>query len=142
MMHLVKYSPAHIREMDIVNEPWTERSDIYASYGLSGPAYTSFDDGKPVFSAGVAIPWKGFGEAWMLMSKDAHKYPLSVYRHVRNMLNAIIEDNNLHRVQATIADGQPYLVKWIERLGFKREGLLRKFGPDGSDFILYARVRE
>jgi len=137
--HFERYRPEHTGRMTLVNAPWSRHPEIYEAYARNGPAYTVFDGERPIFAAGVSVPWKGFGEAWMLMGIDAKKYPLSVYRHVSKMLAAIIADLALHRVQAVIADGQPHLVRWIEKLGFRRECVMRAFGPDGGDYVLYAR---
>jgi hypothetical protein len=125
--------------MTLVHVPWSRHPEIFEAYAKNGPAYTVFDGGKPIFAAGVSVPWKGFGEAWMLLGVDAKNYPLSLYRHASKMLAAIIADLALHRVQAVIADGQPHLVRWIEKLGFTRECVMRRFGPDGGDYVLYAR---
>jgi hypothetical protein len=79
-------------------------------------------------------------EVCMVVSKDALEYPISFFKEVSFMLDKHIEALGLTRVQATIRVGHPHLVKWIEMLGFRLEGVLEKFGMDGDDYMLYARV--
>lgn len=46
----------------------------------------------------------------------------------------------LHRIEAVVWAGYDRSVKWLERLGFAQEGTMKKFGPDGLDAVLMARV--
>ena len=54
------------------------------------------------------------------------------------MLNAGTDLYKLQRVQATVLKENKKAIKWIEFLGFEREGLMRKYV--GGDHYLYARV--
>jgi hypothetical protein len=40
-------------------------------------------------------------------------------------------------VDANFAEGH----RWIQMLGFVREGYMRSFSPNGNDAVLYARIR-
>ncbi len=46
----------------------------------------------------------------------------------------------LRRVHTTIRADFPTAEKWIKILGFEKEGLMRKFGPEGEDHFLFSKV--
>ena len=106
----------------------------------SGPCFSAFDQDELIGVGGVALYWCGVGEAWLILSSMVQEFPFSLHRIVSRTLDKIITDEHLHRVQTVV----PYLhmraMAWIVRLGFKYEGLMPKYGPDGSWFSRYARV--
>ena len=44
------------------------------------------------------------------------------------------------RIQIEVKTDYRMGCRWAEALGFKREGLMRRWMPDGSDAYLYGRV--
>jgi RimJ/RimL family protein N-acetyltransferase len=50
------------------------------------------------------------------------------------------EDNDLQRIQASVHANDKQAIRYVEWLGFENEGLMKKFGPDGSDYYRFARV--
>ena len=59
---------------------------------------------------------------------------------LKNHIKTITEEDELHRLQATVRDDFDVAKRFIEFLGFKREGLLKNFGPDRCDHIMYSRT--
>ncbi len=121
-----------------------------ARYLKEGPAIAAIetDDGRVLGCGGVRLLWSGTGEAWILLSLDAiakstqeqfSHYRKSAYTIAGDLLNDICGD--LTRIQAHVRADDEIGIRFVERLGFVREGLMRKFGPDGSDHYLYAIVR-
>lgn len=105
------------------------------------PAYTGLVNGEIIGCAGVQIQWPGVGEAWMMVSTLIEKYPLFVHRSVKKALIEIQEQYQLQRIQTTVLADFETAHKWVERLGFQCEGIMRKFGPDGSDHYRYALLK-
>lgn len=103
-------------------------------------AYTITADGIPVCCAGLALQEWHKAEAWALFSSEFKKHKLFIYRFVKAGLDASFHENKLVRVQATIDPQYPENVKWIEKLGFEYEGRLRRFGSEGQDMLMYARL--
>ena len=103
----------------------------------NSPSYSGFVDDEYAFSAGI-VDSLGVGTVWVLTTPLVEKYPLWFSKAVRNMLNAGTDLYKLERVQATVLKENKKAVKWIEFLGFEREGLMRKYV--GGDHYLYARV--
>ncbi len=103
----------------------------------NSPSYSGFVDDEYAFSAGI-VESLGVGTVWVLTTPLVEKYPLWFSKAVRNMLNAGTDLYKLQRVQATVLKENKKAVKWIEFLGFEREGLMRKYV--GGDHYLYARI--
>jgi hypothetical protein len=109
---------------------------------LSGKfAYTIVAPEGLVASGGIIPLWKGVGEAWVVASNLVEVYPSIFARTVWKMLNEIIKNNEIERAQTTIHKDFIVSQKWAERMGFKNEGLMRKF-LGGEDYYRYAKVKE
>jgi len=98
------------------------------------------DDGTIIACGGVVVLWRGVGEAWGLTTKLVESYRILYYKTTKTMIESVAQSFNLHRVQATIPVGHEHAARFIMRMGFTREGLMKKFGPDGHDFIMFGRV--
>lgn len=103
-------------------------------------ACSFFFKGKWIFSGGILVHRAGFGEAWILCSKGAAAHPVGVFRVARDYLNTGFVLNRLYRLQAIVRCDWPQAQKFVKRLGFVKEGVLKKYGADQSDYIMYARV--
>lgn len=97
-------------------------------------------NGEIVACGGIDLMWPGVGEVWLMLTPDVDEYPKATYKIIRDGLNKIIESNNLFRVQAWGRIGFDKAHILFKHLGFKPEGIARKYTPDGVDCILYAKV--
>tara|TARA_R100000781_G_C3990591_1_gene96779 strand:+ start:94 stop:519 length:426 start_codon:yes stop_codon:yes gene_type:complete len=103
-------------------------------------AYTALLESKVLMIGGVYGLWQNVGEAWFLMSSMAYNKPFAVAKYSSQLLQHVIEENKLTRVQASVHVDDKQAVRYVEWLGFENEGLMKKFGPDGSDYFRFARV--
>jgi hypothetical protein len=109
-------------------------------HAQAGPSFTFEDEaGAVVFCCGVDELWAGVGEAWACFSPLAKKYP-----HTWQAMKWVIgfAKSAYHRIQAVLDVDDDAAIRMDERLGFVREGILRKYGPHGEDRFMYAIVRE
>jgi len=131
-MTLIPFDPVHLYGFT--------PHDRQAGADLSGAWFDGFGvtliDGDNVVAAGGFLPiWSGRVLAWALIGKGASM--IAVTRAAREILSRFSE---LPRIEATIDLTFPEAIRWIELLGFQREGTMRKCGPNGEDFAMYARV--
>ena len=99
-------------------------------------------DGDVVLAVlGGTLFWPGTMEIWSLTSDGVAKYPVSYVKIGRSLLDQYQERLNITRFQAVCMSGNPKLEKWFELLGFEKESLMKKYGPGGKDFYMYARIR-
>ena len=89
---------------------------------------------------GIHEMWAGVGEGWVILSKHAPKWKLSLARYAKTLFSSILATTSLHRVQASIHMGDPEAIRFARWMGFEDEGIMYKFGPDGSDYYRMARV--
>ena len=146
MVEIERYIPEHldqIREMGLrveIDRKTIEDPEMWKMIAERSEAYSVFVNGGLLFSGGVYMLREGFGEAWLLCSGLVYIYPLTVYRVASRLLNKIIEECNLYRVQATPRTNWSTGYRFVEKLGFQREGVLRKYGLHQEDCYMYGRV--
>jgi len=147
MVEIEKYKPEHldqIREMglrvEIDRKTIDEDPEQWKMIAERSDAQSVFVNGDILCSGGVFMLREGFGEAWLVCSILVYIYPSILYRVAKRYLDKIIRDRNLHRVQATPSTTWPTGYKFVERLGFQIEGVLRKYGSQQEDCYMYGRI--
>ena len=132
-MIIVEYKPEHAR--DILAGDMNKGApkhigqfrDFAESINRPGTSFTAIDNGYLIACAGIIPLWRGVGEAWFLGSERLHEYTKPIIRAVKKDFKRMIEDWE---------EAQ----RFAKFLGFKDEGLMEKFGPDGSDYYRVARI--
>lgn len=114
----------------------------YSNYPLSGWAKTVIINGEIVGVGGVIQYWTGVGEAWFQLSKFAGEHKIESIRCIRRLMEQAFEELELWRIQTTEREDFPQTMKMAEHLGFKKEGLMINYAPDGGNVWLYAIIRE
>lgn len=115
---------------------------------VPGPKYTLLIDHRPAAAGGIARLWGGVGEAWVMMGDLGRKHFVTTHRAIRKQFNNLSEPYypgfslpEFHRVQAAIPEDFPVGMRFAESFGLKCEAVLQQYGPDRTDFYLYAKVR-
>lgn len=145
-MIILPFKTEHLDKLDIrlpglVGMDIDRAYDMIPKYRKVGPAFSVFsDDGLLIVIAGVGIMWEGVGHAWSVPGVYADDYKVSFYKAIKSYLDKVIKENDLHRVQCYVHVDYVISQKYVEHLGFEREGLLRKFGSDKADYYIYARL--
>lgn len=89
---------------------------------------------------GGNVLWNGVVHVWAVTTDHVPRFKKAVHAQVKNLLEAATISHEVHRFEATVRDDYEVGKKWIERLGFVEEATLKKYGPDKTDYILYART--
>jgi len=105
-----------------------------------GLAYTCLINEEPVASAGMKIIWDGVAEGWVLASSKVWQHPLVIARAIKKNFARLAKENNIHRVQTAVRAEFTMGLKFAKWLGLEEEGLMKKYGFDGSDHYRYARL--
>lgn len=137
----------HLREIKPQASQWASTNDVRTILEtpeidmlLARNARTFLVDGKPEGVIGVWPYNVQSGTAWAVFSDEATKNGVALARGTRRWIEAVEERDNLCRIQAFIDSDNEIAIHWIEKLGFEREGLMRKAGHDAKDMWLYARI--
>lgn len=139
------YWDGDIGAIDIRAEQSIERaaklrpqSHVRADLGAQGaPAQTALRGKEIVASAGLYPTWPGRAIAWAFFSDLRPRE----WVQVTVRLGEVLATQPFERIEATAAADFPQAVMFLERLGFRREGLLRSYVA-GQDYYMMARVAE
>ena len=137
-----KYEPQDLLDLDIREEqkevkPYQTRET--ANELAKHPyLYSYFEKGKILCVGGLLHKWEGRAESFFVYDKEAtFRFLVKIRRFTREMC----ELSGYKRIEATIKKDDTMSFNWMKGLGFEREGLMRKFGTDGEDYYMYARIR-
>jgi len=107
-----------------------------------GPSYTAVMGDEILGCGGCVILWSGVGMLWMVLSESMARYKIWFHRVVSRALEDVIRSYKLHRVEVVIYADNKRNQKWIESLGFRREGgKAVAYTTDKRDVIRYERVK-
>jgi hypothetical protein len=101
-------------------------------------------DGQIILVGGINWYWEGVGESWCILHARSQKCRFTkcrftTYKALKKMHTILLNRSKpFHRIQATVRTNWPEAIKMVEKLGYKREGLLKKYCPDGADVYMYA----
>ncbi len=105
-----------------------------------GMSFTGLVNNKPIAAGGVFYLWDGVAEGWVLATKEIYKYPIFCAKHIKQRTEIILKANKIKRIQTSVKADCDVALRFAKWLGFKKEGLMESYGPDGSDFVRFARV--
>lgn len=102
----------------------------------AGPCFTGIHDGKVLCCAGLAHVWEGRAQAWALMSCFAGMNFIGIFRGIKRFLDM----QHYRRLEAVVDVGFEPGHRLMKMLGFKAEGVLSAYLPNGADCMMYGRV--
>ena len=105
-----------------------------------GMSFTGIVNNIPIAAGGVFPLWDGVAEGWVLATKEIYKYPIFCAKHIKRRTEIIIKANNIKRLQTSVKADCDVALRFAKWMGLKEEGLMKSYGPDGSDFIRFAKV--
>ena len=95
------------------------------------------DDGFILLCGGIIPQEPGIGKLWALLSQDAGSHFIWLTRATRRF----IDSQAYRRIEVTTEEGYPQGCRWLKLLGFKREGKVPGFGPNGETHVRFGLVR-
>ncbi|PHS25463.1 MAG: hypothetical protein COA84_07555 [Robiginitomaculum sp.] len=114
-----------------------ELKSLMAGGDPDGTAFSCWHGDDVVLIGGIFPMWEGRMTAWLIVGKVPRYGWQNICRAVKACLAAYADTP---RIEATALASEPKAQKFLEWLGFEREGLMRNYGPDGADHIGYARI--
>ena len=104
----------------------------------AGPAWAVRLDGKLVAIGGHTPLWPGRTALWGYLAGDCGPALPVMTRRVRKEVAALAVE--FSRIEAYAERHHEQGNRWLLMLGFKKEGVMRKFA-NNRDYVLYARTR-
>lgn len=124
---------------DVFGDDGKKRTVDQARYGAY--CYTFFDEAG-VIGIGVCTPlYAGSAEFSTLLGDGLLRHPKEASLVIGETISHCFDMLKLFRGQAVVKEGYDKGVKWIERFGFVREGLMKNYSKVGENAYLYARYK-
>lgn len=108
--------------------------DILAYLEKSGKWFTGVVDGDPIAIAGVLTQWKGRHVTHAILGVDTGPHMLWITRATLKVLGGLEG-----RIEMTVRQDFKMGHRWAAMLGFEREALMKRYGPEREDHMLYVR---
>lgn len=125
----------------IVASEYMDLKETIAGQARIGTAVTAFYGHKPVASFGLVPIWPGLAQAWLVTSDECRAKPIYMTRMAALFFDIAEISERLHRTQITVKTSDKRALNWALHLRFVNEGVMRKYGPDGSDHFMMARYK-
>jgi hypothetical protein len=134
--HTKDFKPKQIFEGE---RGWKERL-VAAESNPNAKTLTLLRDKKPIAFVGLMTYWPGVAEVWSLTSEAVKECPLAFHKAVLGIIESHWESMGLHRMQMVVKAEDTDALRWANSLLFEPEAVLRHFGPDRADYVLFARI--
>jgi hypothetical protein len=109
----------------------------------SAVSFTAMRGDQPIACAGVIPAWPGRGVAWCIFAEGMRGAMIvAIHRHMAAGLWDCHTRLGMRRIEMGVHTSYVDGHRWARMLGFKREGTMRLYSPDGTDTDLYARIME
>jgi hypothetical protein len=138
------FQPGDVAQLDLQPAQLCELTEAarLPEYGAqlwrAGPAFTAEEGGRLLACAGVMEVQPHHATAWAFLAGGLGASLVPVTRAVLRFLDAC----GYQRVDMVVRCNFRAGRKWARMLGFTCEGRMRRAGPHGEDYILYARIAE
>lgn len=141
-MRIEPFKPEHLTELllqpsQAVMQPVLAQQDYGQMLYKAGPAYAAIIDDKVVACLGIIPQWEGRAIAWGLVGSEAGKAFYGIHKAVKKFLDL----QDYRRIETAVSTDFEQGHRWAQLLGFKNEGTMRAYTPDGRDCDLYARLK-
>lgn len=117
-------------------------SDTHIGYMLfassPGLAWTAWLDGEPVCCFGVSRLFTGLGSGWAYMTRRGIVTMKPITRFALRIVKPLLIIEGFRRIEIRTAIDHDVSHRWLERMGFVREGIAINYGDNGMDFATYA----
>lgn len=115
-------------------------NQMIAAQAKHGNAFTAILHGTPVACFGSVRIWNGVEEMWLLMEERGREAAVSLTKAAIAYRDFRVISGNLHRLQITVRCEDMRAVRWARAIGFNIDGMMMRYGPDGSDYYLMSRT--
>jgi len=133
-------------DLDIIKaNPLDAEVGILTDDNVGDLSFSAYVGDTLVGCGGFIVFWPGVAEAWLMLPRNSQDKSFwekaDAVMLLYQKLEQVIKKNDLRRVGAMVKTDFPKAIELVEALGFKREGLLRKYAPDGTDRYIYGKIK-
>jgi hypothetical protein len=138
-------------EQKHIQEACDNAKDVYKAEGhlittclrnyASGPTYAIIlPNGRVGCIVGGILSWPGVARVWAITTVSLDQHPVGASKAVLALILNGVQYYNIHRLEMTVKADYLAGIKWAQFFGFEAEGLLRSYGQDKSDYLIFGRL--
>lgn len=146
-MSVEEYRDGDVRELegitrgDIGGISLGNLMEIISYERVLGKAFSFRNDERQLIAVGgIRYTNKGVGTAWFLGTDRIPDNKDIFCKDVATITPILVEEMGLHRLQAEVMEDKPSWIRWAESYGFKKEGVMKHYYPNGKNAIMMARI--
>ena len=111
---------------------------------VSGEHYTVLNrKGEPVIIGGAYYDNPNVATMWLFAAKNITKRDWWVgTQFIIGLIDRMFENGMAHRIQALSISWRHIAHKWLQRFGLNKEAHLKHIAEDGSDVLIFSKVKE
>lgn len=146
----LEYLAFHMREIDKreifgnlpTDNPIEFAAMVYQATAKNGYGWLGWFNNRPVAALGMFENFPGCWQVWSFGSENYEHVITGFLRRFQQAIEAAREAHGLHRIECRSITDHSSAHRLLRVLGFDSEGVLRSYGRDGSNYILFAKVWE
>lgn len=127
----------------ISGQPYDIDSIAAGNFTVLGPKWVFKDENdEPVVVGGFVPQRPGVWRDFMLTTPAAwEKHWYSVSRNCRRAMDAMLVSKQAHRLECIAHASRTKAFEWYRLLGYNKEAVLHGYNADGSDAVIFSRVK-
>lgn len=110
------------------------------TFAAGGVQWLCWLDARPVASLGAHPLWPNVWQCWAWGTDEWPRIALSMTRQALRVLRPALLDVGVHRAQCASLGTHTDAHAWLESMGWTREAVLRRYGRQGQDFVMFSYV--
>ena len=114
--------------------------ELRIDHSRPGMSFTLLGDGTPIVCGGIIPLWNGVCEGWIIGGKRIFQAKIKAARLIKKRTDLLCLNNNVSRLQTAVKAGFKEGYRFAKFLGLQDEGIMKKYGPDGSDYYRMAKI--
>lgn len=142
---IVPFMPEHLNGFKS-SQPDTEGHENIRNHMIAqaegNTAVSVLQFGKTIGVFGSSKIWNGLEEAWFLVDEATRRYGIAMTKVAKKFISLKFQEDSLNRLQITVRLNDIRAYKWAKCLGFQTDGVMKQFGPDGSDYYMMAITKD
>jgi len=109
---------------------------------ITGLSFTLLVNSNIVLAGGIIPLWYGVAEGWVMCSQKVFDHKIRAASSVKKRLDYLCINNKIGRLQTAVKEEFYTGVRFAEWLGLKKEGLMKYYGLDKTNYWRMAKYYE
>lgn len=146
MIEVIPFKAEHEKLIEVRPEINKDELELLRKIGVEFvherfPSLTIMDGSRIVACFGGVYLWPNTAESWLRTVPDIYKYKEILIEQINRLTDFCFDIWNLKRLQTTVQKDWVVACKFVERLGYIKEGELPHYMGD-TTYLMYAKLRE